>query len=434
MVKEVEELIKIVDKGNLLEAAFIRLGSFQHADLHHCMDCRNHIGLSEFINKKEQEPLDKYFNLKFSLQGLFLIYVKAYTILAKNAQFNTQEVIDKIYAAVESKKIPTLCDTSKKLLREIVDQVGLTEDQKKLKLFNILANPKGEALFNNNDDFEKQVLNNVKKLLKISYANEFDKEFSLCKEVINHYYSIHNIKVDKDIALLFSSYGIFSTCTENRDILPLNQYINEKAKAINTPLYYDYIQKLLQVLQEIELPHRNGFTKYTLNYRDISALEETFTAQREQHSQDFLYPKNIKRTIEQLLKTQNSDEFEQLVTNPENVYCSIPQKENKCRPNFIVSKKNHKNTFCKLALGMFILSVGLCVVDYFLMEQRLFNSITNILPQNNLINFIVAAVLTIVIVYALFQLLKSPQEPPHSAVNGAIINDFANGPTQSRRS
>lgn len=434
MVKEIEELIKIVGKGNLLEAAFIRLGSFQHADLHHCMDCRNHIGLSEFINKKEQEPLDKYFNLKFSLQGLFLIYVQAYRVLAENAQFNTQEVIDKIYAAVESKKIPTLCDTSKKLLREIVDQVGLTEDQKKLKLFNILANPKGEALFNNNDDFEKQVLNNVKKLLKISYSNEFDKEFSLCKEVISHYYSIHNIKVDKDIALLFSSYGIFSTCTKNRDILPLNQYINEKAKAINTPLYYDYIQKLLQVLQEIELPHRNGFTKYTLNYRDISALEETFTAQREQHSQDFLYPKNIKRTLEQLLKNQNSDEFEQLVTSPENIYYSVQQEENKCRPNFILSKKNHKNTVCKLILGMFVLSVGLYVADYFLMEQKLFNPIKGVLPQDNFANLVIAAVLTIVIVYVLFQLLKSPQEPPHSAVNGAIINDLTNGPIQSRRS
>ena len=343
---------------------------------------------------------------------MFLIYVQAYRVLAENAQFNTQEVIDKIYAAVESKKIPTLCDTSKKLLREIVDQVELTEDQKKLKLFNILANPKGEALFNNNDDFEKQVLNNVKKLLKISYANEFDKEFSLCKEVINHYYSIHSIKIDKDIALLFSSYGIFSTCTGNGDILSLNQYINEKARVINTPLYYSYILQLINVLRKIELPYRNGFTKYTLNYRGISELNGTFTAAREQDSQDSLYPKNIKRTLEQLLKNQNSDAFEQLVTNPENTYYSVPQSE--CRLNSTISNKknkNHKNTFCKLALGMFVLSVGLYATDYFFMEQNLFNSMS---PQTNLI---IAAVLTIVVVYALFQLLKSPQEPPHSTFN-----------------
>ncbi|UIP91203.1 hypothetical protein IYZ83_003370 [Wolbachia pipientis] len=85
MVKEVEKLIIIVGKGNLLEAVFIREGSFQHANLHKCMDHRNHIGLSKFINKEEQEPLDKYFNLKFSLQGLFLIYVQAYRVLAENA-------------------------------------------------------------------------------------------------------------------------------------------------------------------------------------------------------------------------------------------------------------------------------------------------------------------------------------------------------------
>ncbi|WP_353287144.1 hypothetical protein [Wolbachia endosymbiont (group B) of Gerris lacustris] len=96
-----------------------------------------------------------------------------------------------------------------------------------------------------------------------------------------------------------------------------------------------------------------------------------------------------------------------------------------------MSQKDHKNTSYKLALGMFVLSVGLYTADYFFMEQKLFNSITNILPQNNLINLIVAAVLTIVIVYALFQLSKSPQDPPHSPFNDIAIKDFANGPMQS---
>ncbi|MGL9726201.1 MAG: WD1261 family protein [Wolbachia sp.] len=404
MVKEVEKLIKIVGKDNLLEALFIREGSFQHANLHNCIDHRNHIDLSEFINKKEQEPLDKYFNLKFSLQGLFLIYVQTYRVFVKNAHLNTQEVIDKIYAAVESGKTTTTYNALGELLREIVDQAKLTEDQKKLKLLNILANPKDEILFNNNNDFGKQVLNNVKKLLKINYANEFDKEFNLCKEVINHYYSIHSIKVDKDIALLFSSYGIFFIHTESKDILPLNQYINERAKAINTPLYYNYTIELLKVLRKIELPHRNGFTKYTLNYQSISELNETFDVlitESNLYNQDFLCPKNIKDILEQLLKNQNSDEFEQLVTNPENVYYSVVQKE-----------KDHKNMFCKLALDMFMLSVGLCAADYFLMEQKLFNSMN---PQTNLI---IAAVLTIVVIYALFQLLKSLQEPPLSIING----------------
>lgn len=121
-----------------------------------------------------------------------------------------------------------------------------------------------------------------------------------------------------------------------------------------------------------------------------------------------------------MLNNQNSDEFEQLVTSSENIHYLVPQKE-----------KDRKNTSYKLALGMFILSIGLYTADYFFMEQKLFNSITNILPQNNLINFIVAVVLTIVIVYALFQLLKSPQEPPHSTINDTTINSFANGPIQS---
>ncbi|MBC6685899.1 hypothetical protein H9I48_01325 [Wolbachia pipientis] len=408
MVKEVEELIKIVGKGNLLETLFIRQGSYQHANLARGIDCRNHFGLSAFIRKKEEpeEPLDKYFNLQFSLQGLFSIYAEAYKGLIENTQLNTQGVIDKIYISVSN-------DELEEQLSSIISGEQSTEDQKKLKLLNILANPKGKTLFNNNNDFEKQVLNNVKKLLKINYTNEFDKEFSLCKEVIDHYYSIHNIKVDKDIALLFSSYGIFSIHTEgkDKDVLSLNQYINEKAKMINTPLYYDYILRLLQVLSKIKLPSRDGTIKYTVDCENMDWQEE------ELKSNGSICPINKKNTLEQLLKNQNSDEFEQLVTSPENIYDSVQQEENECRPNFIVSKKkekDHKNIVCKLILGMFILSVGLCVADYFFMEQKLFNSIKDVLPQNNLTNLIVGAVLTIVIVYALFQLLKSPQEPPLS--------------------
>ncbi len=140
----------------------------------------------------------------------------------------------------------------------------------------------------------------------------------------------------------------------------------------------------------------------------------------DQNNQDFPTFKSIGPTLKQLLKNQNSDEFEQLVTSPDNIYYSVLQEENECRPNPITSKKkekDHKNTVCKLILGMFVLSVGLYVADYFFMEQKLFNSIKNVLPQDNLTNLIVGAVLTIVIVYALFQLLEPPQEPPLSTVN-----------------
>ncbi|WP_408066598.1 hypothetical protein [Wolbachia pipientis] len=57
--------------------------------------------------------------------------------------------------------------------------------------------------------------------------------------------------------------------------------------------------------------------------------------------------------------------------------------------------------------------------------------VRGVLPQDNFANLVIAAMLTIVIVYALFQLLKSPQEPPHSTINDTTINSFANGPIQS---
>ncbi len=83
MIKEIEELIKIVGKGNLLETLFIFLGSF----------------------RKKEEPLDKYFNLKFSLQGLFLIYAQAYQILSENNNLNTKDVIDKIYEVIKGSEL-----------------------------------------------------------------------------------------------------------------------------------------------------------------------------------------------------------------------------------------------------------------------------------------------------------------------------------------
>ncbi|WP_353269742.1 hypothetical protein [Wolbachia endosymbiont (group A) of Myopa testacea] len=150
MVKEVEELIKIVGKGNLLETLFIFLGGFQHADLDRSMDRRNHFGLSAFI-KKEREPLDEYFNLKFSLQGLFLIYAQAYKILGENNELSTEDVINRIYKVVEESGL-------NQDINEVVDG-------RKLDLLNILVNPKREPIFKTEEDFENKVLIGLRKLL-----------------------------------------------------------------------------------------------------------------------------------------------------------------------------------------------------------------------------------------------------------------------------
>nr|WP_253309823.1 hypothetical protein [Rickettsia endosymbiont of Ceutorhynchus assimilis] len=389
MVKEVEELIKIVGKGNLLETLFIFLGGFQHADLDRSMDCRNHFGLSAFI-KKEGEPLDEYFNLKFSLQGLFLIYAQAYKILSENNNLNTKDVIDKIYEVIKGSE----------LNRDINEVVEV--DGSKLDLLNILASPKREPIFKTEEDFENKVLIGLRKLLSEGNTlNKYDREFALNKCVISSYYSIHDIKADKDIALFFSLGGHYKELSSSNKTVK-----REVLEICENQLIESYIMFLAGKLHMIGLSSRD---KYTIDHENVDRQE------KELKMDGLIYPINTKNTLEQLLKNQNSDEFEQLVTSPKNIYYSMPQEENKCRPNFIVSKKNHKNTVCKLILGMFVLSVGLYVADYFLMEQKLLNSIKNVLPQDNLTNLIVGAVLTIVIVYALFQL---SQKPPLSTVNG----------------
>ncbi|MGX9891801.1 WD1261 family protein [Wolbachia endosymbiont of Protocalliphora sialia] len=418
MVKEIEELIKIVGKGNLLEALFIFLGNFQHANLHHCMDYRNHIGLSEFINKKEQEPLDKYFNLKFSLQGLFLIYTQAYKILSGSNNPSTQDIIDEIYKVIKESELG-------KDIHEIVDG-------RKLDLLNALANPKRESIFKTVEDFESKVLISVRKLLSEENAlNEYDREFALNKCIIDLYYSIHqDIKVDSGVVLLFSILGNYHK---------LSEYHKESIKKENLPIIDNmvvltYIVNLAVLLQSINLKDQNRAIKYTLDCGKIGTLNRTFniSASARYNDQGFLFLKRVGPILKQLLKEQNSNKFEERIIN--NTHYSAPQEENECRPNFILSKQNHKNTFCKLILGMFVLSVGLYVADYFLMEQKLFNPIKGVLPQDNFANLVIAAMLTIVIVYALSQLLKPPQEPPLSTVDGAIINDLTNGPIQSRRS
>lgn len=398
MVKEVEELIKIVGKGNLLETLFIFLGGFQHADLDRSMDHRNHFGFSEFI-RKENELLDKYFNLKFSLQGLFLIYAQAYEILSKNNNLSTQDIIDEIHNVIKRSALG-------KDINEVVDG-------RKLDLLNILANPKREPIFKTEEDFENKVLTDVKKLLN----EKSDKKFFFNKFVIDCYYSIHNIKVDKDVAL-FLSLG-----SRYKELSPSNKTVRREVLEIcENQLIESYIVFLANKLHMIGLSSRDGIIKYTINHENVDRQEKALKMD------GLIYPINTKNTLEQLLKNQNSDEFEQLITSPENIYYSVLPEENEYRPDLIVSKKNHKNTVCKLILGMLILSVGLYVADYFFMEQKLFNSIKNVLPQDNLTNLIVGAVLTIVIVYALFQL---SQKPPLSTVN-EMTNENLGQPVQNK--
>ncbi|WP_250296260.1 WD1261 family protein [Wolbachia endosymbiont of Oedothorax gibbosus] len=396
MVKEVEELIKIVGKGNLLEALFICMGSFQHdGGRNDCsIDRRNHLGVSIFAKKSKEEPLDYYLNLKFSLQGLLLIYNKAYVLLSKDRELSVKEVIDEIYKVIKKS--------------ELKKDLGEMADDKKLDTFNTLINPRGEKVLKTEKDFEDQIIKDVKDVLETSNIKDPD----LYNKVIDYYYSIHEINVNKNITLLFSSAKMFQHLfsTENDQTVSIDPY---------SCMYFYVLAGMLSVIE----PGKNGLAVYGLNDFRIDSTRSTFPGLFHLDSNKSTLPpyyhckcvenfcidpsyhthyKNMSCNIpKELLKNQDRFEFERIVNR--NAYC-VTRQETKYT--------EHKNTVCKLILGIFVLSVGLYVADYFLMEQKLFNSMN---PQTNLI---IAAVLTIVVVCALFQLLKSPQEPPLSTVNG----------------
>nr|WP_237350095.1 hypothetical protein [Wolbachia endosymbiont of Cylisticus convexus] len=340
---------------------------------------------------------------------MFLIYTQAYKILSGSNNLSTQDIIDEIYKVIKESELG-------KDIHEIVDG-------RKLDLLNVLANPKRESIFKTVEDFENKVLIDVRKLLSEENIlnNKYNREFALNKCITDFYYSIHqDIKVDSGVVLLFSILGNYHK---------LSEYHKESIKKENLPIIDNmvvlkYIANLAGLLQSINLKDQNRAIKYTLDCEKIGTLNRTFniSASAGYNNQGFLFLKRVGPILKQLLKEQNSNKFEERIIN--NTHYSASQEENECRPNFTISKKknkDHKNTFCKLALGMFILSVGLYVADYFLMEQRLFNLMN---PQTNLI---IAAVLTIVVIYALFQLL---QDPPHSAVKDTTTKSVTNDPVQ----
>ncbi|WP_341808046.1 hypothetical protein [Wolbachia endosymbiont (group E) of Neria commutata] len=344
MVKEVEELIKIIGEGNLLEASFVFLGAFQHFNLEWNGGVeRNFNGLSAFI-EKEEEQLDECFNLMFSLQGLFLIYGQAYNALEKDNHLSTQGVINEIYNYHDLIKC------------EIINQGQLKEDQKKLKFLNLLANPKRQLIFKTEEDFENKVLTDIKKLLNEENANttlnKCDREFVLNKCVIDYYYSIHQgVKVDKDVVLAFSICGNYYKLSEyNKELIK-----KEKVPIIGNVKILTYTLNLVGLLQSINPRDRNENrhkpAKYILNYEFLQGKKRSFNQQKG----EILSPKNIESTMKKLLKNQNSDEFEKRVTNPKNIYCSDPQQENGYVQNFSIKKEEkntkNKNAVCWVILG-----------------------------------------------------------------------------------
>ncbi|MDN5248061.1 MAG: hypothetical protein QWI36_02890 [Wolbachia endosymbiont of Tyrophagus putrescentiae] len=406
MARELEKLIQTVGRGNLLESLFIFLGGFQNS----CssgsrIDHRNHINLSEFVKKEKSEWLDHYFNLQFSLQGLCLVFARAYKTLQenKNSQENkdlsTEEVIEQIYQDVLKNK------EMEKMLGEIIDRTQ-GESDKRLKLLNILSNPKGKAIFENEHDFEEKVVKKTRELLNINYNNNIDKEFNIYEKVIELYYSIHIPKLKKDVALLILiGSGYIKLSEENKKKISV--------KSINWLLMTD----LVRMLRSIEIHNENGSIKYTLDSQHIGSLHHI----RNMRLSECFTPKKIKSPLKALLKNPDSDKFEEMLKKDDNIILNGSVLNSR-------EKKENKIAY-KIILGTCALCTTLVAVDYFCLEGRL---IMNTLLQNDITTNLAILTLTVVIVPAAFYLSSSSELslPPKSEMNGLVITNGQYGSIQ----
>lgn len=399
MTKEVKELIKIVGKGNLLEALFICLGSFHNPIQEGSIDTRcKSVPLYRFIKKETNDQLDYYFNLRYSLEGMLNIYAIVFDALNRNSELSTEELIDEIHKTMNGNG--NIHITESPFCNNTLQQEQLTNNQQKLKLLNDFVNPKGKTLFETKQDFENSIVTNVRELLKKEYSsilNEYDKKFIQNKCIVDHFYSIHeDIKLDKEVILVIVSSNHARLSKDNRLI------VKEKLPIRKNVSIFSYLTYLMSLLGEIQFSSENGFITYKFNPDSINRREKMFIEHN--YDESHIYLKNQASILGQLLENQDSNKFEEIVTNPQNYYSAL-QEKNGYIPH-ISSKKNHtgyKNVVCMLIVGAFALSAGFCAFDYFFMEQELLQPVKNILP-------LVAAVLTIVAVYALFQLLQCPPE------------------------
>jgi hypothetical protein len=146
--KFTEELKSIVGEGTLLDVLSAFDGSFQNSVWQdgkiNGIDARNHFGLLEFVQGNE-ERLKSHFNKTLGLQGLILIYEKAYQLLKENSERSAQEVINGIYDIVKNSELGS-------------NIKGIMDDNNQLSLLNTLANPKEIPPFATEEDFEKRYL------------------------------------------------------------------------------------------------------------------------------------------------------------------------------------------------------------------------------------------------------------------------------------
>ncbi|WCR53674.1 MAG: hypothetical protein PG981_000696 [Wolbachia endosymbiont of Ctenocephalides orientis wCori] len=370
MTKEVvEELIKIVGKGNLLEAMFICLGSFHNPIQEGSIDTRcKSVPLYRFIKKETNDRLDYYFNLRYSLEGMLNIYAIVFDALNRDSKLSTEELIGEIHKTMNGNS--NIHITESPFCNNTLQQEQLIDNQQKLKLLNNFINPKGKTLFETEQDFENSIVTNVRELLKkedSSVLNEYDKKFTQNKCVIDHFYSIHeDIKLDKEVILVIVGSNHARLSEDNRLI------VKEKLPMRENVSIFSYLTYLMSLLGEIQFSSENGFITYKFNSDFINQQEKGLI--KYQYDEIYLYPKNQASTLDQLLKNQDSNKFEEIVTNHQNYYSAL-QEKNGYIPH-ISSKKNHtgyKNVACMLIVGAFALSAGFCVLIVFLWNKSYFS-------------------------------------------------------------
>lgn len=283
-----EELKNIIGEGNLLGVLSAFDGSFQNAVWQggeiNRIDARNHLGLLEFVQENEKdenrEKLRSYFNKTLGLQGLFLIYEKAYQLLRENSERSAQEVINRIYGIVKNSKLG-------KDINDIMD------DNDQLSLLNILANPKGTPAFSTEEEFEEKVLTHVKNLLKNKdyTLDKYNKECALTECVFALYLSVH-----KDIKIKNENLVSLS-------LLSLPWHITSYISGLSDVLHTLPSPSAKVTVQELNKSYR----KYSLlNYYSVVLQKQKFV-----------------EAFECLLTHNNTDGFEKILTSPENMLCTF---------------------------------------------------------------------------------------------------------------
>jgi hypothetical protein len=279
----IKEFKGVIGNGNLLEVLHIFLGSFQNAVVLNrqidYIDHRNHLHWYAPYNA-DIGILSSYLNKQYSLQGLFLIYEKAYKLLKEGNDRNSKKIISQIYDIVKKSELKESA---------VGKQLKLGNVETGLDLLNTLANPdhNGKVTFKTEQDFENNILVHVRNLLNnCASLNNDDIQSELTQYVVDTYYSIHkDIKTEKDLML--------SLCKPGKNNSSLDKLMLNYIKDLSKPFNGIILRKICETNNEID---------HDVHYPGIYTKKAT-----------------QKYALKCLLEDRDSSKFEELVTDHKNI-------------------------------------------------------------------------------------------------------------------